>query len=151
MFATIKNEIIMSKIVKLAILSSVLLLFLALNSAKACEIEFKIQGKAKEIYEVGDIVVVKIIVSFTHKVCPEGIEKTKFEKDGIKILKATKWKETSSNVWERKLQLKVIGNQSGKLQLSAVRTCDEEGGLGEITLACHPIEKLEAISKNETK
>ncbi|MEA3445089.1 MAG: hypothetical protein U9R19_10235 [Bacteroidota bacterium] len=137
------------KIVKTTILLSIMLLFLGLNSAKACEIEFEIQGEKKEIYEVGDIVIVKIIVTFTHKVCPEGIEKTKYEKDGVKILKATKWKETSSNVWERKLKIEITGNESGKLELSAVRTCDEEGGLGKISFVCKPLEKLEA--KTEVK
>ena len=137
------------KILRTTTLIAVLFLFFVNNSAKACEIEFEIQGEKKDIYEVGDIVIVKIIVTFTHKVCPEGIEKTKYEKDGIKILKATKWKETSSNVWERKLKIEITGNESGKLELSAVRTCDEEGGLGKISLNCKPLEELEAKSEEK--
>jgi len=137
------------KAVKTVILLSVVLMFFGLNQLRACEIEFKILGDKKEVYEVGDIVVVKIIVTYTHKVCPEGIEKTKFEKDGIKILKATKWKETSSNVWERKLKLEIVSNESGELELSAVRTCDEEGGLGKISLKSTPVKKETAKKEKE--
>ena len=69
---------------------------------------------------------------FTHRVCPEGIEKTKFTYDGLKIQGATKWVETSAGTWERKLKIEVI-EEAEKLKLKAVRTCDKDGGSGSIT------------------
>ena len=134
---------------KTALLTIILTLLLGAVQSFACEIDFEVQGKKKEKYEVGDIVVVKVTVTYTHRVCPEGIEKTKFEGDGMKILKATKWKETEPNVWVRKLQVKVTGNESGELELSAVRTCDKEGGHGTITLASTPVEKAEAKTEED--
>ncbi|OQX97206.1 MAG: hypothetical protein B6I24_09520 [Bacteroidetes bacterium 4572_128] len=110
------------------------------QSVYSCEIEFEILGKKKETYKSGDIIVVKVKVIYTHRVCTETIKSTKFNTNGGKILKATKWKETSTNVWERKLKLEVIGNKDGKLNLVAVRTCDKTGGFGSIDI---DIEKIE--------
>lgn len=102
------------------------------TTTKACEFEFEVDGTKKEVYKEGDIVVVKVKVSFTHRICPMGIKETKFDSKGIKIIGATDWKETSPGVWERKLQAKVTGTKNGKLSISGSRTCDKTGGFGTI-------------------
>jgi len=112
----------------------VILSFFAYTSVSACEIDFKIQGETKEAYQKGDELVINVKISFTHRVCSKSIQQTKFERDGLKIEKATKWKETSPNVWERKLKIKVTDDQVKKLKLSAIRTCDKDGGFGEFSL-----------------
>ncbi|MFH2144115.1 MAG: hypothetical protein ABIJ97_16940 [Bacteroidota bacterium] len=112
------------------------MLFLVLNIQKsiACEIEFEIDGEKKEQYKVGDEVVIKVKITFTHRVCTVGIKQTKFESKGVKILTATDWKETSPGVWERKLKIKIEEPKKGKVELSATRTCDKEGGFNSIVL-----------------
>lgn len=128
----------MKKTIKGLAIFSILFMFFAINTAKACEIEITVQGDKKEVYKVGDEIVVKVSVTLIHRACPISMEKTKFEPKGMKILQATKWKEVSSNVWERKMKLKVTGTKDGKLNFSAERTCDLEGGFGEISLECKP-------------
>lgn len=113
----------------------VIVIFLAgfLVPAMACEIEFKVSDRSqKELYNVGDEIVVTVQVALTHRVCSEGIDLTKFDTDGVKVKQATKWQEISPGVWERKLKLEVIGNHSGDLSLTATRTCDKEGGFGSL-------------------
>jgi len=110
------------------------LLLLSVNYVSACEIEIKVEGEQKKEYNIGDEVVLHVRVEFTHRVCPEGIKKTKFDTKGFKILKGTPWKETSTGVWERKLKVQVTKSKKGKLLLSATRTCEKDGGFGEITL-----------------
>jgi len=110
-----------------------------LTEALACEIEFTVEGEQKEVYKTGDIVIVKVKVVLTHRVCPVAMSKTKFEPNGFKIEGATDWKEVSPNVWERKLKMKVTGNKKGKLMISATRTCDKEGGFGSLTLQGEPL------------
>jgi hypothetical protein len=73
-------------------------------------------------------------VIFTHRVCPEGIENTKFKYEGVKVLGATKWKEYAKGKFERKLKLKVLKGNSSEMILEAIRTCDKEGGYGKIKL-----------------
>lgn len=102
---------------------------------KACEIEFAIMGdEKKESFKVGDEIIVKVKVIFTHRVCPEGIENTKFKYEGVKVLGATKWKEYAKGKFERKLKLKVLKGNSPEMILEAIRTCDKEGGYGKIKL-----------------
>lgn len=99
-------------------------------SALACEIEFKVLKGEKDTYSKGDELIVKVEVFFTHKNCPEGISTTKFQPNGFKILQGTKWRESSTGQFERKLKIKVTKSGAGKAVLKAVRTCDKEGGLG---------------------
>ena len=115
-----------------------LLLFFYSIAVSACDIELKVEGQKKENYNTGDEIVVKVTVTFKHRVCELGIENTKFDTEGLKIESATKWKEVTPNVWERKLKIIVTGNQTGKLILNATRSCDKEGGKGSITLNSYP-------------
>lgn len=123
---------------KLALITFVLVLFGAVNSF-ACSISMKVIDNSKDKYEIGDIVTVKTTVKTTHRSCPEDINKTKFNPKGVEILNATKWSEVSGGVWERKLKVKVTGTTKGKVTLSAVRSCNKDGGVGSITLEAEPI------------
>ncbi|MGQ8337368.1 hypothetical protein ACUNWD_12525 [Sunxiuqinia sp. A32] len=100
----------------------------------ACEIEYKILENEKEYYQKGDVLVVKVKVIYTHKQCPEGIDATKFSFDGLKVLGATKWKQITSNEFERKFKIEVSKDSSKKLVFGTVRKCDKEGGAGSIKL-----------------
>ena len=102
------------------------------SEAKACEIEYSIVEGKKEVYAKGDIVIVKVKVTFTHRICNEGITNTEFSSKGLKILGATNWVETGAGVWERKLKMEVTAEGS-LLKLDAVRTCEKDGGAGSIT------------------
>jgi len=123
----------------ITIVTVLLLVLFSGSLLSACEIYFKVVGEEKETYEIGDEIVVLLEVKFTHRVCPEGIEHTDFATDGIDITAATKWKEPSLNVWQRKLKLRVEGNEKGNLMLSATRTCDKEGGFGTIDFQATPL------------
>ena len=105
----------------------------------ACEIDFSVVGTKKATYNVGDEIVIKVEVTFTHRNCPEGIEKTKFKTNGLKVIGKTKWEETSPGVFIRKLKVKVTGSKKGKVSINAVRTCDKEGGFGSLTLKAEPV------------
>ncbi|MCP4583127.1 MAG: hypothetical protein GY839_16085 [candidate division Zixibacteria bacterium] len=124
------------------------LLFIIIISAAqafACDIDFKILGDEKEVYDIGDEVVVLLVVKYTDRECPEGIDATQYKTDGLKIAGATKWKETSPDTWKRKLKLIVESNEKGKPTIAAVRTCEKEGGFGEYKCAAGQIK----ITSNE--
>lgn len=89
----------------------------------------------KAISLAGNVIVVKVKVVFTHRVCPEGINATKFIYKGMKIQGATKWVETKPGTFERKLKILIEDTSKGNLVLKAIRTCDKEGGIGSIKLA----------------
>ncbi len=76
--------------------------------------------------------IVLVTVTYTHRVCPEGIEATKFNFTGTKALGATKWKEVSNGKYERKLKLVITEEKKGTHILNAVRTCDKDGGNGTV-------------------
>ncbi len=119
----------MNRFLKVLIVSSLAFVIFTV-SALACEIDFKVLKGEKSTYSKGDILIVKVEVFFTHKSCPEGIKTTKFQPNGFEIVKGTKWRETSSGQFERKLKIKVTKSGKGKAVLKAVRKCDKEGGLG---------------------
>ncbi|MCY1719707.1 hypothetical protein OU798_05100 [Prolixibacteraceae bacterium Z1-6] len=108
---------------------------LAGQKTEACEIEFKILGdENKESFKAGDEIIVQIDVVFTHRVCPEGIENTKFKYEGMAVLGATKWKETANGKFERKLKLKVLEGDEKEMILEAIRKCDKEGGYAKLSI-----------------
>ena len=101
--------------------------------ASACEISFEILDNKKEYYQEGDVLVVKVKVVFTHRHCPEGIDTTKFQYDGMKVLGATQWTETASGTYERKFKLQIEKTDKDALVFGALRTCDKDGGAGSIS------------------
>ena len=105
-----------------------LLLFLvAIFSAKACDISFKVE-KEKAAYSVGDEIVVKVTIVIIHRDCPVNIKNTQFTPVNLKILQGTDWKEVTKGTWERKLKLKVLETTQKEASITAVRTCQREGG-----------------------
>jgi hypothetical protein len=123
----------------LIIFFTILFGFLSVLNLRACEIEFSIDKNKKDIYSVGDELIVRVTVALTHRNCPEGIERTKFNPEGIQILAATPWKEIAASTYERKLKMKITGNKNGKVVLKALRTCEKEGGKASLTLKAVPV------------
>jgi len=101
--------------------------------ASACEISFEILENKKELYQKGDVLIVKVKVVLTHRQCTQGIDATKFSYEGIKVLGATKWDEVEKGTFERKFKLQIDDDSRKKLVFGALRTCDKEGGSGSIT------------------
>ena len=110
------------------------LLFVSIMQAVACDVNMEVVQGKKEKYSKGDEVVVRVTVMLTHRNCPEGINSTKFNPEGLEILSATRWTEKSTGVWERRMKLKITENKPDS-KLVARRTCDKEGGLGVLTLS----------------
>jgi hypothetical protein len=116
------------------LVAALALFILSIVTASACEITFDIEKGKKDTYKAGDELVLKVHVVYTHRVCTQGIENTKFKYDGIEVISATKWKDLDGKSFERKLKIKIIDSSSDKLSLNATRTCDKTGGYGEITI-----------------
>lgn len=102
--------------------------------SKACEIDFEIEKGEKEVYEAGDIIIVKVTVTLTHRSCPVAMKQTKFTMEGMAVEGATNWEQKSQMVWERKLKIKITGNESSEMGINAIRTCDKDGGYGSLRL-----------------
>ncbi|MCK5855856.1 MAG: hypothetical protein KAG64_00095 [Bacteroidales bacterium] len=118
----------------LPILLGLFLAFAPTNQTKACEIEFKILKGEKEKYKAGDTIVILVEVKLTHRSCPVAMKKTKFKLNGMKVLKSTPWKQKSANDWERKLMIVVTETEAKKINLTAVRECEKDGGFGSMKL-----------------
>jgi hypothetical protein len=112
------------------------LFVLATCQLMACEIRFSIREDCKkETYQSGDEVVINIQVQFTHRVCTEGIKKTKFTCENLKILGATEWKEIKPGLYSRQIKATITDEKAEeKAKITAVRKCDKEGGYGVCTL-----------------
>lgn len=107
---------------------SILFLFFFASNVFSCDIYFSVLNNKKAEYKAGEELVLKVKIHNTHRVCPEDINKVKFEENGIKILSATRWSESSSGVFERKLKLKIENSKSNQATMRVIRTCDKEGG-----------------------
>lgn len=117
-----------ARIVLGLILAALAFLTISANTVQACEIKMKAIKGEKKSYSPGDIVVVKVTVFLTHRNCPEPLTKTKFQTVGMDIEGATKWKQTESLEYVRKLKIKISSAPGTPLTISATRTCDKEGG-----------------------
>jgi hypothetical protein len=112
--------------------------------AMACEITLEMDGAAKkEVYNVGDEIVVHVHVKNVHRICKLDIEETTYEPVGLKILAATDWKEISKGVFERKMKMKVIGSLKGDISLLVRRKCIKENNFGILTLKSFPPKRLQ--------
>jgi len=125
--------------ISIIILLSFLFVALATQDTKACEIEFEIVKGKKDKYKAGDIIVLKVKVTLTHRSCPEGIKKTKYKMNGLKVVGSTPWKQISAMDYERKLKVQIVSNKEGKLIFNAIRTCDKDGGFGSLKLEAVPV------------
>jgi hypothetical protein len=105
-----------------------LVLMLTIASILACEITIKVDGTEKSKYKTGDVVVVKVTLVLTHRNCLVEIKDTKFNLEGVKIAKATDWKEVSPGTWERKLKIKITAKAGESAKISVVRVCKRGGG-----------------------
>jgi len=118
----------------LTILLGVFLLSFTPKTANACEIEFEITKGKKESYNIGDTLVVIVKVALTHRSCPVKMKATKFKMKGLKVIKSTQWKQLAANDWERKLMMVVTETKGKKLNLTAIRECEKDGGFGTLKL-----------------
>ena len=105
------------------------------KTANACDIEIEVVKGKKDVYQVGDTLIILVKVALTHRSCPVKMRETKFKMNGIKVIKSTPWKQKSANDWERKLMVVVTKKpKNGKLNLTAIRECEKDGGFGSIKL-----------------
>ncbi len=118
----------------IAVVIGIFLISFNSTEANACEIEIEVTKGKKESYQVGDTLVLLVKVALTHRSCPVKMKETKFNMKGLKVMKSTPWKQKGSNDWERKLMVVVKETKDGKLNLSAVRECEKDGGFGSIKL-----------------
>ena len=118
----------------LTILLGMFFSLLTIPKSNACDIEFKIIKGKKQSYNVGDTIIVEVKVALTHRACPVKLNATKFKLNGLKVIKATQWKQLSTNNWERKLMMVVTKPKGKKISLSAIRECNKDGGFGTLKL-----------------
>lgn len=85
----------------------------------------------KEKYTVNDTVIVKVSIKYTHRQCEFTIEQTEFQLQGLKLLKATKWKELNIGNYERKVML-VIDEETDRSLTVQRRKCSKEGTYGKL-------------------
>ncbi len=124
----------------LIIIAGMLIVSFAPQKVNACEIEFEVLKGKKEVYHVGDTIIVKVMVKLTHRSCPVALKKTKFKLNGMKVLKSTGWKQLSSMDYERKLKIVITGAKGKKVSLNAIRECEKDGGFGSLKLETVKIE-----------
>lgn len=116
------------------IVSIVLIMLLFQAPVNACEVSISVEGTTKEKYKAGEVVVLKITVVLKHRNCDVDIKETAITVSGCQITAATDWVNTSGKTWERKIRIKIADHKTGKIVVTAERTCDRDGGKGTITL-----------------
>lgn len=121
------------------ILFIIIIISLSSYQSRACEILIEVTKNKKEVYNIGDTLIIKVTVILTHRICPEGIKNTKFQSSGIKVIGAKEWNEIQMGVYERELKITVTGTESGKISITAVRKCEKEGGHATLELKSVPL------------
>ena len=116
-------------------IGSLMLLLSFCFTAISCEISFSVGDKyKKEVYAVGQEIVVDLKVQLTHHHCKVALEDTKISATGCEITGATKWVETTPGVFVRRLKVKVLAGKDNEMKITCQRSCDKDGGLGRISL-----------------
>jgi hypothetical protein len=105
----------------------------AFMSMNACDFSFSVNGNIKSCHP-GDVIEVKVVLTLTHRVCNVAASQTKFKIDGIKVLSASIWKQTSVTTYERIVKAEVLNDGKKKVMIIASRSCDKEGGTGSFVM-----------------
>ncbi len=124
----------------ISLLFGFFLITIAPKQILGCDIELEVIKGAKETYSIGDTIIVKVNVSLTHRSCPVKLRKTQFKLNGMKVLKATRWKKLSSMDYVRKLKIVITGSKENVVSISTIRECEKDGGFGSLKLAIVPKE-----------
>jgi len=101
----------------------------------ACELKFNISGEKKEVYKVGEEVIVEVEIVYTHRTCEIQLSDTKFTYEGMKILGATAWKEKAPNTFTRQIKLTLLDDSLPEAKLNIVRKCSKEGAIGSFKIS----------------
>ncbi len=118
----------------LIVIMGVFFISLTPKTVNACEIDIEVTKGEKDSYQTGDTLVLLVKVVLTHRSCPVKMRETKFNMKGLSVMKSTPWKQTAAMDWERKLMVVVTETKGKKINLSAVRECEKDGGFGSIKL-----------------
>lgn len=105
----------------------------AFAAANACDFDFKVNDNKKSC-RPGEVVEVTVELTLTHRVCNVAPSQTKFKIDGVKVVSASNWKQTSANKFVRTVKMEVLNDGKKKIALVATRTCDKEGGTGSFSM-----------------
>ncbi len=116
------------------ILSTIIITTFIVTVGYACEIKLSITGEKKEKFKPGDELIVDAVVVYTHRVCELDLTDTRFSADGLKILGATPWKESSPGTYSRQLKVQVIKDSKSEGVIKVERSCKKEGGFGILTI-----------------
>ncbi len=101
--------------------------------ANACNFKFTTDNNAKNCHS-GDVITINVTLTLTHRSCQVAAAQTKFKTDGFQVVSASNWEQENPTTFTRKVKVKVLDDKKNKITLTAVRTCDKEGGLGVFTL-----------------
>ena len=109
-------------------LSLALLITFSAVAVYACDIFLTTD---KEKYKIGDTVVLKMEVKWTHKTCVKEAVEPVLKLSGLELVAKTKFKEKSSGLWEVKFKMKVTEKNAS---INAYEDCPKGGGIANIKL-----------------
>lgn len=115
------------------------ILFMSITFSFACGIDFVLTDKSgKEVnpehVKNGETYTLVLTYRYTHGNCSLDLNDTEFKTDGIKILKATNWKQ-ENNVYTRKMQIRIVDNKKDAVSLNVIRSCNRAGLNATFTLS----------------
>jgi hypothetical protein len=96
--------------------------------ASACDI---LLSSDKDQYKVGDVIVVKMEVKWTHKTCIKEDVEPSLKLVGLELVAKTKFKEISPGIWDVKYKMKVTGKNAS---INAYEDCSKGGGSANLKI-----------------
>jgi len=86
--------------------------------------QFEIINNKKEIYQLGETLVVKINAIQNTRACTNGVEKTRIFTKGLTLVSQTQWTKLESNTYEKNVTVTVKGNKKNDARITAFRQTD---------------------------
>ena len=103
-------------------------LILGVNTLYACNMQVKETGEEKESYSPGDILILEVTVSASHRNCTMGLDDVQFKGNGIVLLGAKKWEQPSAGKNTRLIKVKIADDAKDEASLVVRRECSKGGG-----------------------
>ena len=108
------------------ILLFVLLFLLGLITVAQSQIQLKYITTPKDYYLKGDHISVLINLKTLPETCKDGLDRVKIYVSGLSIVKQSEWKKTSATVWQKQIQLEVLGDTKKDAKITILRKVDKE-------------------------
>jgi hypothetical protein len=94
----------------------------------------------KDKYNLNDEIGLSIMVTTRPQACLDGMKRTKLYISGIEITEQSEWQEVKKGLWQKKVDIRITGNNKGFGMLTIHRKSEEDSFIQQVKFYFEKVE-----------